>query len=198
MDDELSKFLSAQRAFSMRVHAVREDQWSASTPCKEWSVADLVAHLAEENRWAAPLLHGLDLESAGKVVEGSRKLPVDGGVGANLAEEWDEAAVEAADAFTAEGALDRSVSLSRGPTPARQYMGEMVADLVIHGWDLGTAIGYPEPLPSDLVDAVYEIAKTIGDLSETGLFDKPVDVPDDAATIDRLVALTGRDPRVSG
>ncbi|HEY2299572.1 MAG TPA: TIGR03086 family metal-binding protein [Jatrophihabitans sp.] len=195
MDDELSKFLSAQRAFSNRVHAVREDQWSASTPCREWTVAELVSHLVEENRWAAPLLHGLDTESAGKVVEGSRKLPVHGGVGANLAEEWDEAAVEAADAVSADGALNRMVSLSRGPTPARQYIGEMIADLVIHGWDLGQAIGYDEPLPTEVVEVVYEMAKDMGDLSSTGMFDKPVVVPDDASTIDRLVALTGRDPR---
>ena len=195
MDDELSNFLSAQRAFSERVHAVSEDQWSAPTPCREWSVAELVDHVIEENRWAAPLLHGLDVKSAGKVVEGSRKLPVHGGVGANLAEEWDEAALEAADAFSAAGALDRTVELSRGTTPVRQYIVEMISDLVIHGWDLGRAVGYDRPLPAAAVDAVYELAKGMGDLSSTGMFDKPVDVPADAPTIDRLVALTGRNPR---
>src|SRR5689334_10102455 len=123
MDDELSMFRSAQQAFTDRVHAVRDDQWSASTPCRDWSVADLVRHLIEENRYAAPLVHGLDLKSAGEVVEGSRKLPVDGGVGANLAEEWDEVAVGATDAFSGDGALDRTVELSRGPTPVRQYIG---------------------------------------------------------------------------
>jgi uncharacterized protein (TIGR03086 family) len=195
MDDELNKFLTAQRAFADRVHAVREDQWSAPTPCRDWTVADLVGHLAEENRWAAPLLHGLDLESAGKVVEGSRKLPVHGGVGANLAEEWDEAAVESADAFASDGALDRSVNLSRGPTPARQYAAEMIFDLVVHGWDLGRAIGYSEPLPADVVEDVYQLAQEFGDLSDSEAFDKPVDMPDDAPTIDKLIALTGRDPR---
>jgi uncharacterized protein (TIGR03086 family) len=195
MDDELNKFLTAQRAFSDRVHAVREDQWSAPTPCRDWTVADLVGHLAEENRWAAPLLHGLDLESAGKVVEGSRKLPVHGGVGANLAEEWDEAAVESADAFSSDGALDRTVNLSRGATPARQYAAEMIFDLVVHGWDLGRAIGYSEPLPADVVEDVYQFAQEFGDLSGSGAFDKPVEVPDDASTIDKLIAFTGRDPR---
>ena len=195
MDDELNKFRSALRAFSERVHAIGEDQWSAPTPCRDWSVSDLVSHLIDENRWTAPLLHGLDLASAGKVVEGSRKLPVHGGVGANLAEAWDEAAAEAGDAVSDKGALDRTVDLSRGPTPARQYIGEMIADLVIHGWDLGRAIGYTEPLPDDVVDAVFDIAKDMGDLSATGMFAKPVDVPDDASTIDKLVALTGRDPR---
>jgi len=35
----------------------------------------------------------------------------------------------------------------------------------------------------------------VGDLSATGAFDSPVDVPDDASTEERLVALTGRQPR---
>lgn len=194
MDDELAKFLTAQGAFTERVHAVREDQWGASTPDREWTVADLVGHLVEEHRWAGPLLHGLDLESAGKVVAGSRKLPVDGGVGANLAEEWDEASVESADAFASDGALDRTVTLSRGETPVRQYIDEMIFDLVVHAWDLGTAIGYDRPLPDDVVEAVYAQAKQYGDLSASGMFDPPVDVPDDAPTVDKLVALTGRHP----
>jgi uncharacterized protein (TIGR03086 family) len=195
MDDLISSFLTAQRAFSDRVHAIREDQWHAPTPDDEWDVAALVSHLIDENQWVPPLLHGLDLESAGKVVEGSRTLPVDGGVGSNLAEVWDEAAVGAADAWKEPGAIDRSVALSRGPTPARDYIGEMIFDHIVHAWDLGTAIGYAEPLPEDVVEAVYGMAKSMGDLSSFGDMFKPaVDVADDAPTIDKLIALTGRQP----
>jgi uncharacterized protein (TIGR03086 family) len=195
MDDKLNMFLAAQRAFTDRVHAVREDQWHAPTPDTEWDVAALVGHLVEEHRWAAPLLHGQDLESAGKVVAGSRRLPVDGGVGANLAEEWDEAAVESSDAFSADGALDRTVALSRGDTPVKDYIDEMTFDLVVHGWDLGRAIGYPEDdFPQDVVEAVYAGVQRYGDLSASGMFAAPVDVPEDAPTIDKLVALTGRHP----
>jgi len=70
----------------------------------------------------------------------------------------------------------------------------MVFDLVVHGWDLGTAIGFSEPLPEDVVEAVYAQAQNFGDLASSGLFDQPVDVPDDAPTIDKLVGLTGRTP----
>lgn len=195
MDDHLDKFLAAQREFGDRVHAVTEDQWRASTPAREWTVADLVAHLVDEHRWAAPLLHGQDLATAGKIVEGTRSLPVDGGIGANLAEEWDEAAVGSADAFSADGALNRTVELSRGPTPARTYIEEMIIDLVVHGWDLGTAIGYPGELSAELVDAVYDAVKGL-DLSSFGdMFAPPVEVSDDASTLDKLIAATGRDPR---
>jgi uncharacterized protein (TIGR03086 family) len=193
--DDLEQFLTAQRAFTDRVHAVAEDQWQLDTPDTEWTVADLVAHLIEEHRYAAPLLHGQDVATAAQIVEGSRSLPVDGGVGANLAEEWDEAAVESADAFAADGALDRTVELSRGTTPVRGYIKEMTFDLVVHGWDLATAIGYSgDPYPEDVVEDIYEAAKKFGDLSSSGFFDAPVDVPDDAPTLDKLIGLTGRRP----
>ena len=193
---DLELFLAAQRAFTERVHAIGEDQWQHDTPDDEWTVADLVGHLIDENLWAAPLMHGLDLDAAAAVVDGTRSLPVDGGVGANLAQAWDEAATSSADAFAGADALERTVTLSRGPTPARRYLAEMTFDLVVHAWDLGQAIGYAEPLPADVVEPVYEQVKELGDeLSSSGLFNPPVDVPEDASALDKLIAITGRDPR---
>jgi uncharacterized protein (TIGR03086 family) len=193
MDQLLEMFLTASREFGTRVHAVRDDQWSAPTPDTEWSVGDLVGHLVDEHRWAPPLFHGLDLDSARKVVEGTRDLPVDGGVGANLAEAWDEAAAASADAVTDADALERTVELSRGPTPARDYLNEMTFDLTVHAWDLAKAIGYEQALPEDLVAYVYEQVKD-SDFSGSNLFQPAVDVPDDAPLIDKLVARTGRTP----
>ena len=195
MDQLLAMFLSASREFGARVRAIGADQWGAPTQDTEWSVADLVGHLIDEHLWMPPLLHGLDLESAGKVVEGTRRLPVDGGVGANLAEAWQEAMTASADAVTEEGALDRTVSLSRGPSPARGYVTEMTFDAAVHAWDLGRAIGHDAPLPEDLVQFVYGEVAGMGDLSSYGDMFKPaVSVPDDAPLIDRLVAATGRHP----
>lgn len=194
MTIDLETFLAAQREFGARVNAVTEQQWHASTPCPEWDVAQLVGHLIEEHRWAPPLLHGSDLKTADAIVRGSRSLPVDGGVGANLAEEWDEAAVGSADAFSSDGALDRTVALSRGETPVRDYITEMTLDLVVHGWDLAQAIGYDGAFPDEVVQPVYEAARGMGDLASSGMFSGPVNVPDDAPVMDKLVALTGRTP----
>lgn len=176
------------------MHAVREDQWTAATPATEWSVADLVSHVIDEHRWVPPLLDGLDLESAGKIVEAGRELPVEGGVGANLAQLWDEAARASLDSWTRPGTLERTVTLSRGQTPARTYLGEIIFDLAVHGWDLGAAIGYPDPMPDDIVAFSYEQAQTFGDLSGSTYFKPPVPVPDSASTQDRLMGLTGRSP----
>jgi uncharacterized protein (TIGR03086 family) len=196
MDNLVSLFLAAQRAFGERVHAVGDDQWGLPTPDTEWNVAALVAHLIDENRWVAPLVHGHSLEAAAKIVEGKRSLPVDGGVGGNLVQEWDEASLAAGDAFGEPGALERTVALSRGPTPATGYIAEMIFDHIVHAWDLGTAVGYTGELPADVVHAVYEQAKGMGELSSYGdMFAPAVPVPADAPTLDKLVALTGRDPR---
>jgi uncharacterized protein (TIGR03086 family) len=194
MDELLALYLSAEHEFTVRVHAIGEDQWAVPTGCTEWTVAQLVDHLIDEHRWAAPLMHGQDLEAAAKVVQGSRSLPVDGGVGANLAQEWDDAVTLSNEAFTAPGALDREVALSRGATPVRSYLEEMIFDLTVHAWDLGQAIGYREPLPEDLVSAMYTGVSAQGDLSGSGMFAPAVEVPDDAPTIDKLVAATGRRP----
>jgi len=65
----------------------------------------------------------------------------------------------------------------------------------VHAWDLAKAIGFPDPLPEDLVVHAYEQVAAAGDMSASGLFAAPVEVPDDAPIVHRLIAATGRDPR---
>lgn len=194
MDALLELFRTGSEAFGARVQAVGESQWDTPTPDTEWTVADLVDHLVEEHRWLPPLLHGLDVAAAEEVVRGSRTLPVHGGVGANYAELWNEAAVESGAAVVEPGVLDRQVELSRGTVPAREYLTEMILDLAVHSWDLGVAIGYELPLPDDLVNWAYEQVRDWGDRSGSGYFAPPVAVPDDAPLIDKVVGATGRDP----
>ena len=187
--DMVSLFKTGQREFGARVHEVRDDQWGTPTPDDDWDVATLVDHLIDENRWVAPLFQGLSVAEAGDVVAAMPPV-ADDRVGA-----WDAAAAAAAEAFSAAGALERTVELSRGPTPAQQYIGEMVFDLCVHSWDLGRAIGSSRPLPDDMVHAVYGVATSFGDLSMFGDMFKPaVSVPEHAPLVDRLVAFTGRDP----
>jgi hypothetical protein len=68
--DLIATFLTAQAAFTERVHAIADDQWQAGTPDAQWTVADLVWHLTGEHRWAGPLLAGLDLDQARAMVAG--------------------------------------------------------------------------------------------------------------------------------
>jgi uncharacterized protein (TIGR03086 family) len=194
MDPMVAMFLSAQRAFGERVHAIGDDQWNSPTPDTEWDVSALVAHLIDENRWLPPLARGHDLDAAGKIVEGAAST-----AGDDLAKVFDDAAIGAAEAVQEDGALDRSAALSRGPTPMRDYLGEMIFDHLVHAWDLEVAIGFTgAPVPADVVEVLYPMAVGMADmLVESGMFAAPVQVADDAPTLHKLLALTGRDPNWS-
>ncbi|MGA4838693.1 TIGR03086 family metal-binding protein [Streptomyces sp. G45] len=176
-------------AFTDRVHGIRADQWGAPTPCAEWSVRDLVNHLAAEQAWAVPLVRdGATIEAVGDAYDGDV-------LGADPVAAWDGAAAAARAAFREPGALDRTVHLSYGDTPAPDYCAQMVTDLVVHTWDLSRAVGAPERLPDDLVaHALHEVAPYAADLAGTGLFARPVPPPPGADEQTRLLCLLGRRP----
>ena len=196
MDTPLGMLDAAFREFTARVDAVTDDQWDGPTPATDWSVRDLVEHVVEEHRWAPPLIDGHDLQTAEEIVKSSTAgHHAEDGV--DVKAEWRDVATASAQAFSAPGALEREVALSRGPTPCTTYLDEMMFDLVVHGWDLGKAIGYPESWPEELVEPVWQAVQGMGDLSALGggMFAPPVAVPDDAPVLHRLLGATGRDPR---
>lgn len=188
MSDLLALFRAGCELFGARVHAVPADQWHLPTPCAEWDVAALVDHLVDEHLWVPPLLEGHDLATAAGIVESAKRT-----IGADRAAAWDAAALDSQRSFRAPGALDREVALSRGPTPATDYLTEMIADVTIHGWDLGRAIGVREPLPGELVQFVFPLAERFAGADP--YFAPPVRPPDGATDEERLIALTGRQPR---
>ncbi|MFD0415085.1 TIGR03086 family metal-binding protein [Streptomyces sp. NPDC127108] len=175
--------------FTDRVHAVRADQWDAPTPCAEWTVRDLLGHLVVEQLWVPPLVRdGATLASVGDSFDGDV-------LGPDPVASWDTAADAARAAFAGPGALDRTVHLSYGETPAADYCAQMVTDLVVHAWDLSRAIGADEHLPDDLVaDAVREVTPYAAELSKTGLFAPAVQPPSGADAQTALLNLLGRTP----
>ncbi|KAB7845019.1 TIGR03086 family metal-binding protein [Streptomyces mobaraensis] len=172
--------------FGERVHAVRPRQWSAPTPCSEWTVRDLVNHLTAEQLWVPRLLAGASVEDVGDELDGDV-------LGDDPPAVWDAAAEAAVAAFGARGALQRTVRLSYGETAVEDYCAEMTADAVVHAWDLARAIGAPERPPEPLVAAAGRVFGSYGDdMSPTGLFAAPVPAPPDADDWTRLLARLGR------
>jgi len=67
---------------------------------------------------------------------------------------WRESSAEAAAAINAPDAMTRTVHLSFGDVTGTDYAQQLVADLLIHGWDLARAIGADESLDATLIDHV--------------------------------------------
>jgi uncharacterized protein (TIGR03086 family) len=172
--------------FGRRVHAVASAQWHAPTPDDEWDVRELVNHLVNENRWAPPLLAGRTIEEVGDTYDGD--LLGDDPLGA-----WDESIAQSAAAVAAVD-MERPVHLSFGTVPAEEYVAQLVADLVVHGWDLAVAIGVGVELDPELVVACGAWFADREDLyRQGGVIGARVAVPDDADEQTKLLAAFGRD-----
>ncbi|WP_405793245.1 TIGR03086 family metal-binding protein [Streptomyces sp. NBC_01506] len=186
-DPLLDRHGEALDLFTDRVHAVRADQWGASTPCAEWSVRDLVNHLTAEQLWVPPLVsEGRTMAEVGDAFDGDV-------LGDDPVAAWDRAAAAARAAFAERGATDRTVRLSYGPTRGGAYCAQMVLDAVVHTWDLSRGIGVNERLPGPLVDyALAEVEPYADSLSQSGLFDAPLQPPPGADAQSRLLAMLGR------
>jgi uncharacterized protein (TIGR03086 family) len=185
----LERHARALELFTDRVCAVRPEQWDAPTPCGDWSVRDLVNHLTVEQMWVPPLVKdGHRVAEVGQVFEGDK-------LGDDPLGAWEWAADGARKAFGAPGALERTVHLTYGDSSGADYCAEMVADAVVHSWDLARAIGFDERLPEDLVHfAARRVAPHAALLEKSGLFAAAVDPPPGADAQTRLLCLLGRRP----
>jgi uncharacterized protein (TIGR03086 family) len=172
--------------FAELTEGVKDDQWELPTPCLDWHVRALVNHLAYEDKWTVPLMAGSTVTDVGDRFEGD--LLGSDPVGAVRA-----AGQEAVAAVGEGGAMGRMVHLSFGDVPGEEYAWQLLADHLIHGWDLAVATGQDDRLDPELVAAVatwftgreelYRSAGAVGD--------RP-DVPADADAQTQLLASFGR------
>ncbi|SEM03807.1 TIGR03086 family metal-binding protein [Streptacidiphilus jiangxiensis] len=180
-------YTAALDLFGRLVRQVDPGQWGLPTPCRRWTVRDLVHHVTVQHLWVPPLLAGVPAAVVDDRVDGDRHAedPV-------LA--WKRASAEAEEAVHTKGALDRPVTLWTGPAPATHLCSQLAMDTVVHAWDLARAIGADTRLPDPLVSfALRELSGYADRLAASGLFDRPRPVPAHADSQTRLLALTGRD-----
>ncbi|MGW6708819.1 TIGR03086 family metal-binding protein [Streptomyces sp. NPDC054956] len=187
-DPLLDTHAEALRLFGGLVHAVKDTQWDAPTPCTDWSVRDLVNHVTAEQLWIPPLVtDGRTVEDIGSTFNGDV-------LGTDPGAAWDTASAAAHAAFEIPGALEKTVKLSYGPALGSAYCSELTADCVVHAWDLARAIGADERLPDGLVEfSIKEVMPYADGLAASGMYAAPLEVPAGANAQTRLLALLGRD-----
>ncbi len=132
--------------WSELVQAVPPEEWSAPTPCAGWTVRDLVNHVVGEDRWTVPLMQGRTIAQVGTELEGDLLGPDPGPAATAAARD----AIAAADRTPPGG----KVHLSYGDEDPQEYLWQLTADHLVHGWDLAAATGAERQLDPDLVAAV--------------------------------------------
>jgi uncharacterized protein (TIGR03086 family) len=179
---------ACQRTADVLVN-VTDDQLDGPTPCEKLSLRDLVGHVG-----------GLALAFTAAARKDFGPLtdtpPVEG---APLDEDWRTAypqrLAELAAAWREPAAWE---GMSRaGGVDFPGDVGGIIAmtEVVIHGWDVAAATGQDYDVEPVTLEAVLpHVTASAEEGPVEGLFGPAVHVADDAPLLDRVIALSGRDP----
>jgi uncharacterized protein (TIGR03086 family) len=96
------------------------------------------------------------------------------------------------EAFSEPGALERTVHHRIGDMPGSELLVQLVADLVVHSWDLATAIGVDPGLDEQLVELAYVFYAPRMQKEVTYAYGWFKPLPEGATPLERLIHLVGR------
>lgn len=169
---------------------VGDEQLSGRTPCPEYEVRHLLAHLVG--------LTGA-FRDAGRKDLGAHLDQAPGGSLPDLGPDWRAQLPKLLDELVEtwrDPAAYEGMTRAGGIDLPGAVAGAVAMDeLVVHGWDLARATGQAyAPDVASLAVAQGLLTPAEGDDSGNSLFGAVVPVPDDAPLLDRVIGLSGRDP----
>ncbi|MEY8013740.1 TIGR03086 family metal-binding protein [Mycobacterium servetii] len=178
--DELESAEACLAVLQHVVHPIASDDLSRKTPCSEYDVRQLTGHLLNSIRALGGMV-GADIPAGEDSDSVERQI-----VGA---------ARPALDAWRRRG-LDGSVAFGNGKMAARDACAAWSLEFLVHAWDYAKAVGHDVDVREPLAEYVLELGHRIvkPELRAMAGFDDPVEAPEGAGALDRLVAFTGRNP----
>ena len=172
---------------------VAPGEMALPTPCADWDLAALLAHLATSmaDLEAAIRTGHLDVDP-GKPDSPENPAPPDADDGDPVETLRDQAANLLVACYAHHG-RDRFVLVGGLPLPAGIVACTGAVEIAVHGWDVSAARGRGGPIPAALATRMLRLCPLLVTGRE-GLFGAPVQVPAQASPGDRLVAYLGRTP----
>jgi uncharacterized protein (TIGR03086 family) len=193
-------FVLADHAINDVVAQIRDDQWAMEMPPgfatrvtdHRPTLREIINFHAYDDAWVPDMLAGKTMAEAG----------LDNFKGDLLGSEpklrFAEIVKKACAAASELDDLDRTVHCSFGDFPARGYLWQINMFRGLRAHDIAQVIGFDLELPDALVLGIWdEIRPHAEEWRAIGVFAKAVPVPHDAPLLDRLLALTGRDPKIN-
>ncbi|MCC6177599.1 MAG: TIGR03086 family protein [Chloroflexi bacterium] len=177
------------------IAALQPDDLARPTPCEAWDVRALVNHMIGVVSHFGNAFDGAPSPTASQM----RGAPTDSEdlAGSDPASAYGRAVDRLMSGLTAPGALEKSVQMPFGALPAGQAAGIILADQLLHTWDLGKALGRPHAIDAGLAADVLQMMEGLlqpGFRGPGRPFGEIVECPADASIQDRLVAFAGRRP----
>ena len=183
-----AEMTDAASAAARTVANTDSSQLGLPTPCTEWDVQALLNHLI---LWTSYSLearaHG---ESVGQDLM-DRDFAAEPGFAADYRAQLDAALA----AWSDPAVWQQSLNVMGSATPAADVAALNLAEMVLHGWDLAAATGQRyqggDPAASAALQAVAANAELFRQYKGVA---EPVEVPETGSALDRVLALSGRDP----
>ncbi|MFP5019530.1 TIGR03086 family metal-binding protein [Pseudonocardia phyllosphaerae] len=175
--------------------AVPDEHLADPTPCDEFDVRTLLAHLVTTVRRPASIAAGTD-PMAHELVSAD---VLDDPAPAYVAE-----AAALRDAFTGptgDALLDRVAQLPFGEVPGRAALWAFLNETLVHGWDLAVATGQGPEAEPDLAAAALEAARAYLPAERRGgpiPFGPVVEPAPGAGPTERLANWSGRERPAAG
>jgi len=169
------------------IDGVRPDQMSLPTPCSDWDVRALLAHLVGGNARYAAVAEGKPM-GRGPVAADL--------LGDDPAAAYRRSAVMVTAAWRDPALLDQQFELPIGVLPGSAAIDLHLVETVAHAWDLAKATGQRLAFDPDIVRAATRFVQAggPGERSPGAAFAAPVQVADNLPELDRLAAFLGRRP----
>ena len=182
----------AVRASVDLVALARPGDWSRPTPCVDWTLHGLVAHMATQH-W------GFATAARGEGDPARWRLRA---LGDDPIEDYRRSAEEVLTAFAAPDVLDRrfplpEITLQSEPYPAAQAVRFHLVDYVVHSWDVAVTLELPVDFDADVLDAALAVARLVpaGDRRvEPGSAFGPELPWSGGSKLDEILTLLGRSP----
>lgn len=187
---DMLDFEPAARQLARLLDGVTDDRLSDPTPCEKYAVHHLLAHLVGLTaafRDAAKKELGPTTDT-----DPGAALPV-------LDDDWRPRLLlqldELVAAWRSPGAW-QGMTRAGGVTLPGAVAGQVALnEIVVHGWDLARATGQAYTVDAASLRSSYELlAPTDDSPGNDGIFGTPVEVPEDAPLLDRVVGRAGRNP----
>ena len=180
-DDALQKAFSSTRAV---LTTIGPDALGGSTPCRSWTVAELINHTVAAPRVGAHMLLG-------------QEPPADdiNFAAGDFVAAYDESVALTTEAFAVPDALERMVQLPFAEVPGALLRQMITTDQFTHGWDLARATGQPTDLDPELATLLLDQAAIPDQFrGEDGAapFGPVLPAPDGSTAADKLAAHLGR------
>ena len=162
---------------------VDASQLARPTPCSEWDVRATLDHLIGAT-WMFTLVNQGEAvgEDAGGIGDDDPLTALTDAAEANVA------------SWRVPGAFDGDRTFPFGTFPADAAAMMNLSEVVVHTWDIATALGTDatiDPTVAEMVNAFYQ-AISLDPYRAHGAFGAEVPVDADARPADRLLALLGR------